>query len=159
MYWKFKLIKDYEWKCKEKTNIIEKDLDFYDDENKLWLQIFENGIIRVKEGYAWDGCSLKFNILDLFFLGIPDGIRDIETGKAKTYYASLVHDALYQFMDHDKMPFKRKDMDRFFLRSMKERKFKMRYIYYFVVRVLGQFYHCIVKIRNKLSPPKQALIF
>ena len=98
MYWKFKLIKDYEWKCKEKTNIIEKDLDFYDDENKLRLQIFENGIIRVKEGYAWDGCSPKFNILDLFVLGTPDGIRDIETGKAKTYYASLVHDALYQFV-------------------------------------------------------------
>ena len=50
------------------------------------------------KGYAWDGCSPKFQILDLIF-GTHDGAISENTGKAVTYYASMVHDVLYQFHD------------------------------------------------------------
>ena len=85
--------------------------------------------------YAWDGCTPKFCLLDVL-LGVPDGAVDSRTGKVKTYYASLVHDALYQFLDVG-LPYNRKDADDFFLCLMEETGFILRQIYYRAVRLFG----------------------
>lgn len=100
-----------------------------------WLEIDEKGTITVKKNYAWDGCSIKKSIFDLFIVGTPEGIIDYNTGKPKTYYASLVHDALYQF--HSYHTIERKEIDLIFLEMLKNCKFRLAYLYYFVVRKLG----------------------
>src|SRR5687767_14262930 len=65
-----------------------------------WLSINKKGWITVKcsnkRGYAWDGCSPKVNFLD-FLWGTPDGKLDYRTEKSITYYASMIHDVLYQY--------------------------------------------------------------
>lgn len=64
----------------------------------LVLNANENSIFIPKQ-YASDGCSPKFNVLDLFTIGIPDGVIDHRTGKPKTYNASRCHDAICQYID------------------------------------------------------------
>ena len=56
-----------------------------------------DGRLIIPREYTWDGCTPKFSILDIFVIGTPDGIKNINTGKPKTYFASLVHDVLYQY--------------------------------------------------------------
>ncbi len=102
-----------------------------------WLRIEPDGKITIPRNYAWNGCSPKFNILDVCILGTPDGNIDVETGKPKTYHASLVHDALYQYYKwHD---ISRAEIDILFLQMMRERLFKPAKIYYCAVRLFGGF--------------------
>jgi hypothetical protein len=102
-----------------------------------WLQIKGNGDIIVKgafgEGYAWDGCTPKWNVFDLFLLGTPDGRTIVNTEKPITYHASLVHDVLCQFQKD--IGISRKEADRLFLMYLGD--FELRYLYYFAVRVCG----------------------
>lgn len=148
MNWKFKLAQDYSW---DSNNQYKNDIDFYDvNKKKIRLRIEKNGKITVFTGYAWDGCSPKFNILDLFLFGTPDGIFNPIIGKPKTYYASLIHDALYQFMDDPRMPVKRNQMDKFFLLIMKRDNFLLRHIYYIAVRGLGWLYNFFANLFHKI---------
>lgn len=101
---------------------------------------FENEWIRIKgskmtinKGYSWDGCSPKVEVLDLI-IGTPDG-RD-SNGFPITYFASLVHDALYQWKGEHGI--KRKEADKLFLTMLKG--FKLKWIYYLVVRAFGGIY-------------------
>ncbi len=55
--------------------------------------------------------------------------------KPKTYYASLVHDALYQYLDT--IPIPRKEIDRVFLEMLKETAFPLAFLYYIAVRIFG----------------------
>lgn len=82
-------------------------------------------------GYAWDGCSPKFNVFDLFIIGTPDGLIDPKTGKPITYYASLVHDVLLQYQDLHNLS--RKEIDGVFLHFLGD--FKLRRLYYLSVRL------------------------
>ena len=50
-------------------------ISFKDCENKTVLTITPTPEIKVHKGYRWDGCSPKWNFLDLFWLGIPDGVQ------------------------------------------------------------------------------------
>jgi len=59
-----------------------------------WCNI-NDGILIIKKGYAWDGCSPKHSAFGLFLFGTPDGV--LKEGKPWTYYQSLVHDVLMQF--------------------------------------------------------------
>lgn len=68
-------------------------LDGIEFENE-WVTIRQSSI-RIRAGYAWDGCSPCFSILGLFYLGTPDGAQHL--GLPATYHASLVHDALCQW--------------------------------------------------------------
>ncbi len=61
-----------------------------------WVTLDEHGLFCIKKGYAWDGCSPKFVFADLI-IGTPDGRLNESTGKPITYYASLLHDVIYQF--------------------------------------------------------------
>ncbi len=105
-------------------------------ENK-WLRISESGDIVVKgsnqQGYAWDGCSPKFNVFDLFLIGTPDGRKHVISGHPPTYFASLIHDVLYQF--HREFEVDRKVVDQLFLEYLGD--FQLRYLYYAAVRLFG----------------------
>ena len=101
-----------------------------------WLDISTSGLITVKankEGYSWDGCTPKWSILNLFIVGAPDGHIDYRTMKAYTYYASLVHDALYQYLDS--VPVSKEKIDLLFLEMLGD--FKLRKVYYFFAKHFG----------------------
>lgn len=110
------------------------------------------------KGYAWDGCTPKWEILD-FLPGTPDGVvrkQQVEVitdriapdgGRwcevqfdyvPKTYYASLVHDLLYQFKAD--VPVSRKTTDLIFFEMMRATKFKPAKLYYLAVRLVGGIY-------------------
>lgn len=99
-------------------------------------------------GYAWDGCSPKTHILDLV-IGTPDGMTSKETRKPITYYASMVHDCLYQFKKE--VPISRKTTDLIFLEMLQEENFFFARLYYIMVRTFGWLYGtwCYKKCYNK----------
>lgn len=88
-----------------------------DESDKTWVIIDRNGDVAIKAGYAWDGTTLS-----------PDF--------PETYYPSLVHDVLYQFLGRG-MTFTRKEIDDIFLKMMQENNFKYAKIYYRAVRMFG----------------------
>lgn len=130
--WLYKLEQNFTWDSK---NSIPEDLVFRDKMGKVRLIIEESGRFTIMEGYAWDGCSPKFCVWDIL-LGTPDGVVHAQTGRPKTYYASMVHDALYQFLP-DGLPLKRRHADRFFFRLMEESEFAPRWIYWGAVSIFG----------------------
>ncbi|MEN7549125.1 hypothetical protein AAG747_14475 [Rapidithrix thailandica] len=120
-------------------------------ENK-WLLIRPDGYIKVKgshgQGYAWDGCSPKYYCWDIL-LGTPDGVVDCETGKPVTYYASLVHDALYQFREGYKDKITQKKVDELFFTELNKANFKLGLLYYLMARLFGGLYWNDYMKRNK----------
>jgi hypothetical protein len=145
--WLYKLKEDFSYKseltiCWLKDSKFCDRLEFYDEKNKLRLVITKDGTITVKKDYAWDGCSPKLSVLDLFWIGTPDGIIDSETGFSVTYFSSLVHDALGQFAKEETMPFDRQKRDLIFYEMLEG--FKLRQVYYWAVRIFGSFYSAVV---------------
>ncbi|WP_119395721.1 hypothetical protein [Salinibius halmophilus] len=126
--YKFKIDKDYQyhntgWQLSQPFD-------------SKWLHISCEGVVTVKAndtGYAWDGCSPKFSVLNLWVLGTPDGHVNYRTMKPYTYYASMVHDALYQYLDS--IPVSKYQVDRLFLQMLGD--FQLRYPYYWAVRLFG----------------------
>ncbi|MBW3696126.1 hypothetical protein EK599_10485 [Vibrio sp. T187] len=101
-----------------------------------WLRISIDGLVTVKaneNGYSWDGCTPKVSVLNLFILGVPDGHVNYRTMKPYTYDASLVHDALYQYLDT--VPISKAEIDLLFLEMLGD--FKLRKLYYFFVTKFG----------------------
>lgn len=131
--WIYKLEADYYYDLPRKVGV------FYGE----WLRIIDNKTtgksqILIPKGYVWDGCSPNFKVLDLFYVGTPDGAVDIQTMKPKTYYASLVHDALYQYMGFHEID--RKEADEIFFKIMKRDQFYLAKAYYYGVRIFGSFF-------------------
>ena len=114
---------------------VSEDLFFKDSTGNVRLIIETDGKITVTRGYRWNGCSPKLYAFDLI-LGTPDGVTHSETGHPKTYEASLIHDALYQFLKTD-APYNRREADACFLQIMASRDFALRYLYWVVVRAIG----------------------
>ncbi|MBI4637148.1 MAG: DUF1353 domain-containing protein [Candidatus Rokubacteria bacterium] len=110
---------------------------FRDRRGRVRLVVEQSGRITVMRGYSWNGCSPKFCFFDVV-AGTPEGVVSTLTGRPKTYYASLVHDALYQFL-RDGLPLRRRDADRFFLGLMAETRFAPRWLYWLAVRLGGWF--------------------
>jgi len=108
-----------------------------------WFTLAKNGTVIVKgtnyKGYAWDGCSPKIKIKDVY-LGILEGVLNFETGESKTFYASLIHDVFYQFSKDIKSFVSRKEADREFYAILKRDKFIFARLYYFAVRLLGRIF-------------------
>ena len=92
--WVFELEQDFSW---ESGFTFTDDFAFKDKTGIVRLILLRNGKMTVNKRYAWDDCTPKICIFDVLF-GTPDGVVDSRTRKPKTYYASLVHDALYQFL-------------------------------------------------------------
>ncbi len=111
--YKFKLIADiniYDVKHDQKTLLGE------------W-GILDSKCLRIKKGYAWDGCTPKFKLFGKVF-GVWDGKGNC------LKYASCVHDILCQFPN----PFTRKEIDTIFLNMMKDVDFSFAKLYYYSVR-------------------------
>ncbi|HEY5716080.1 MAG TPA: hypothetical protein VIS54_06660 [Psychromonas sp.] len=101
-----------------------------------WLEISASGQITVKankDGYSWDGCTPKMSVLNLFIFGTPDGHIDYRTMQPYTYHASLVHDALYQYLDS--LPVSKEKIDLLFLEMLGD--FKLRKVYHFFTKHFG----------------------
>lgn len=117
----------------------------FENEDNTWLRIYPNKsnpyqtIIEIDgtqlTGYAWDGCSPKFQLGDLIF-GTPDGVIGLNS-KPKTYYASMAHDILYQFRDQLVGKVTRHQADTIFLEQMKKQNFLLANVYYRGVRMFG----------------------
>ena len=123
--WLFKLSADYSWNA---AGFISIDITF----DNPWLKI-HNGVITVKQGYAWDGCSHKWVIADLWVIGTPDG--RLHHGLPITYHASLIHDALTQF--RAVLPVTHQQATAIFDAMLKERRFFWRKLYVWAVSILG----------------------
>lgn len=113
---------------------------FVDQKGRKRLEIHPNGDARVLAGYSWDGCTPKCAIFDIV-IGTPDGIPNEKTGKPKAYYASLLHDVLYQFLDVD-LPLSRAQIDHVFLDVLTRDCFAPRWLYYAAVRCFGGLFRC-----------------
>ena len=122
----------YKWTLDEDVGVEYPDEHVYCDNG--WVSI-DQGHMIIRKGYSWDGCSPKFTILGVLRIGIPDGIIDSRTGKQSCYYASLYHDALYQFKIG-----KRSIADTMFLEVMKKANFPLAYVYWFLVRSISWFF-------------------
>jgi hypothetical protein len=133
--WLFKLDQEYCW---QSSHPVAYDLRFIDKQGKTRMVYKQNGEIIIPSGYAWDGCTPKICFFDIL-IGTPDGVIHKDTEKAKTYYASLIHDSLYQFLpDLPKgIDLNRADADWFFLELMKQYDFAPRWLYWVAVRCLG----------------------
>lgn len=105
-----------------------------------WFKLSKDGAIVVKgsnlKGYAWDGCSPKLKLGDIYF-GTQEAVLNWDTGKSKTYYASLIHDVFYQFAKDVRKFVKRIEVDREFCNILKRDKFRLAPLYYFCVRSFG----------------------
>lgn len=150
--WVFTLPEDFSW---ESGFPVVGEWEFRDRTGAVRLILNQSGIITVTRRYAWDGCSPKFCVFDIL-LGTPDGVVDSTTKQPKTYYASLVHDALYQFLLDD-LPLKRWQADRCFLRLMTKTGFAPRYLYWGAVRLLGWAFVAQHRFKRRNRGTKHAL--
>ncbi len=138
--WIYELDADYRIDLKKYcSEHFDQPLSFQDSSGSEWLVLYPTGIAIIRANYAWDGCTPKFAIFDIGF-GIPDGIPNERTRKPKAYYASLVHDVLYQFLDVD-LPIKRRGADAAFFDILERDAFAPRYVYWAFVRVFGGLAH------------------
>lgn len=148
--WLYKLEKNVTWSS---GCCVDEEMVFKDKKGEVRLIIETDGEITVTRGYAWNGCSPKVYVWDLFF-GTPEGVVHVRTEKVKTYYASLIHDALYQFLG-DGLPLSRRDADNIFFRLMAESDFKPRWIYWLFVRVFGWLVWGATKAKRKTKGKRQ----
>ena len=81
-------------------------------------------------------CHIENKIKDIYF-GTPEAVLNFDTGKSKTYYASLIHDVFYQFSKDIKTFISRKEVDEEFYIILEDHKFRFAKLYYGVVRLLG----------------------
>ena len=105
-----------------------------------WFRLEEDGTVVVKgtnrNGYAWDGCSPKLKIKDIYF-GTPEAVLNFDTGQSKTYYASLIHDVFYQFSNEVKSFVTRKQVDTEFYTILQAHDFSFAGLYYGIVRLIS----------------------
>ena len=105
-----------------------------------WLLLSPDGVIIIKgtnyKGYAWDGCSPKLKIKDIY-IGIAEAVVNFSTGQSKTYYASLIHDVFYQFAKDVRGFIKRGEIDREFYFILQRDGFRFARLYYSFVRLFG----------------------
>jgi hypothetical protein len=103
-----------------------RDVIFYDviKDRKIKAGYIKGGLLCIKKGYQWDGCTPKFMFFNKI-IGVPDF--------KKTKDAALVHDFLIDFFDQHKLT--RKQVDTIFCKMLKEKKFKLKPLYCNVVNL------------------------
>lgn len=106
-------------------------------------------MITVRKDYAWDGCTPKFKLGGKIF-GVWDGFFNHRTKRPDTYYASLVHDVLLQFLGEH--PISREHADNIFLWVMQRDDFPFAWIYYAFVRL---WYYVVRRPQQILAPWRQ----
>ena len=137
--WLYKLDADFTWETHRYPSL-DHDFRFYDSDDHLRLTIDKAGVLTVTKDYAWNGCSPKYALFDIL-LGTPEGATSHKANwHGKTYYASCVHDALYQFLESG-LPLTRKEADHVFLNLLQQYEFKLARAYWLAVRCFGRFVH------------------
>ena len=102
-----------------------------------WISI-ANSVLTVKAGYAWDGASPSGLFWDTW-----DGPMCEEEELPLTYWATLLHDAIYQYIREIAevlgWPIRRvrRRGDKSFLDEMRKKKFDYSRLYYRAVRAFG----------------------
>lgn len=119
------LAEHYRWQSPVRPT---QDCAFQDSSGTTRLVIEVDGTITVMKDYAWDGCTPKFYAADLRF-EMPEGATHRDSRLPCTYYATLVHDALYQFLGAHNI-YRRIDADRCFATLLREHGFRARALYY-----------------------------
>lgn len=99
--WRYQLQSEYTVQAEHLRGV-----SFYNQ----WLRI-DNGAVTVSKHYAWDGCTPKYFLPIIGWVGVPDGALTRQ-GVPQAYYASLVHDAMCQFRYH--IPVTKEDTLRLF---------------------------------------------
>lgn len=128
---------------------------FFDASGSRRLEIHADGRAVVLAGYAWDGCTPKWSIFDIL-VGTPDGAPSHRTKKPKTYYASLLHDALCQFVEiNPDVP--RAKADRAFYELMARDGFAPRHIYYAAVLMFGRISHFFKRWSRKYRGERRSI--
>ncbi len=150
--WLYKLDESYSW---DSHHQIPADLILRDAKGRVRLVMEASGRIAITPGYAWNGCSPKFCVFDLL-LGTPEGVVHAVQQKPKTYYASLVHDALYQFLT-DGAPVKRHHADAFFRQLLQEADFGPAWVYWLAVRAFGGVARFLTRVKRQWSGSAQPL--
>lgn len=92
--------------------------------------------------YGWDGCSPKFSFLN-YWIGTPD--------PKETILASLIHDALSQFLHLSCMKVDKGDVDLIFFGIMKQNRAKVANLYYQAVSKFGWIYRAFGAINRPVS--------
>jgi hypothetical protein len=104
-----------------------------------WVSLDKEGLVTVHAGkdkaYAWDGCSPKIALGKQFIIGTPDGYKDIYMEMPITGKASLIHDALYQYLHI--IPIPKVEVDKMFRDILKDEGFVLWPLYYLAVRLFG----------------------
>lgn len=133
MNWKYQLEKDFRFEIRHE--LPDRRVYLYSGERRIGYASQEEDVatIYITREYAWDGATPKFSVLDLFWIGTPDGC--LWEGKPKLYYPTLIHDFLLQF--RRELNLTRKQCDDRFLEEMERVNFKLRYVYYWAVRIFG----------------------
>lgn len=136
-HWKYVLGNDFQYNFLEVCQTAPGDVCEFACQNagELRGRIYPEGIIEVLAGYAWDGCSPKYRVGDLFVVGIPDGVIDPMTGWPMAALPALVHDFLYQFHKDPHMPLTLKEIDLIFYHMLEAAGFWPRLAYYYAVRI------------------------
>lgn len=92
-----------------------------------WVTI-QDGVMIIKKGYAWDGCTPKYKI-GRFVIGVPDGKKD------ECKWASLVHDIFCQFIET--IPVSKETTLTIFDEMLEEAGWKYRKLYVWAVDKFG----------------------
>lgn len=128
---------------------------FLDKTGVKRFEIHPDGTAKVLKGYAWDGCTPKWAIADIL-IGTPDGAPNPTTQKPKTYYASLLHDVLCQFLDvNPDIP--RATADKIFLEILENNDFAPRRFYYLAVMLFGKISQYIKRTVRKHDGRREEL--
>lgn len=157
------------------------DIVFFDHDDRKVMTIKSSCQIIVHKGYRWDGCSPKINILNLFWLGTPDGLvigserkvnnKDEEQNipikdERITHYASVVHDVLGYCKRDTQMPslFRaygkdlwlspgRNARDKLFLQLLGQKEFIFfKYIYYVAIVLFAPLYDFLSGLKELIRP-------
>lgn len=165
--------------CDQFDREIGKEVTLYDTDGRPVVSFRVPRTIIVSKGYRWDGCSPKFNIFDLFWVGTPDGLiigserpRECEdrlsslpiTHERVTHLASCVHDVL-GYCKYDKaMPtlfraiegkkdlwqtYGRRNRDRLFFELLKRKEHKLGRIYFMAVSIFGPLHDLLLGTHSK----------
>ena len=138
--WKYRLRDPLVWKTGIAPNFGQWQYDtvfFTDDSDRLWLSVGSDGTITIESGYAWDGCSPKWQLGWLQF-GAQDGAPNPVTGYPYTYAASCLHDALLQWETDPKMPYTREQIDAIFHERLEHEGFPAARLYYRAVSLYSR---------------------
>jgi hypothetical protein len=111
-----------------------------------YIEVLKDGTVTVKASNRYpvytDGCSPKFLVLGLWVVGTPDGPINCDTGYPQTFWASAIHDILYQALGLHTLS--RKECDQIFKDALSEVGFAWPNTYYYGLRLVGGLYHRFV---------------